>query len=264
MRVSLHVPGHFGEFLQGRLGPDGPVALITLPCPSLGVVAQVSGGQGLALHGGPPAAQARVLLARLGLPLPGRVAFRPLAPPGLGTGVSTASLVALARLMGWQGPPDLLARACVAAEGASDPLMFAAPARRLWASREGRTLAHLPALPQFHAIGGFWGPPRRTEPRDAGFPDIADLAALWARGGDLPTLAALASESARRTLALRGPADDPSAEIARALGAAGHAIAHTGAARAFLFAPGTLPAGAGAVLRAAGFTGIRRFTGGER
>ena len=67
-------------------------------------------------------------------------------------------------------------------------------------------------------------------------------------------MAALASESARRTLALRGPADDPSAEIVRALGAAGHAIAHTGAARAFLFAPGTLPEGAGAVLRAAGFT----------
>lgn len=264
MRGSLHVPGHFGEFLQGRLGPDGPVALITLPCPSLGVVAQASGGQGLMLHGGPPAAQARVLLARLGLPLLGRVAFRPLAPAGLGTGVSTASLVALARLAGWQGPPEGLARACVAAEGASDPLMFGAPARLLWASREGRTLAHLPALPRFHAIGGFWGPPRRTEPRDVGFPDIADLARLWARGGDLPSLAALASESARRTLALRGPADDPSAQIARVLGAAGYAIAHTGAARAFLFVPGTLPAGAGAVLRAAGFTGIRRFTGGER
>ena len=27
------VAGHFGEWLQGRLGPDGPVALVTLPCP---------------------------------------------------------------------------------------------------------------------------------------------------------------------------------------------------------------------------------------
>lgn len=79
-----------------------------------------------------------------------------------------------------------------------------------------------------------------------------------------PPWPALASESARRTLALRGPVGDPTAEIARALGAAGYAIAHTGAARAFLFVPGTLPAGAGAVLRAAGLTGIRRFTGGER
>ncbi|TCP38104.1 hypothetical protein EV662_12129, partial [Rhodovulum marinum] len=31
------VAGHFGEFLQGRLGPDGPVVLVTLPCPALAV-----------------------------------------------------------------------------------------------------------------------------------------------------------------------------------------------------------------------------------
>ena len=31
------VPGHFGEWLQGRLGPDGPLALVTLACPDRGV-----------------------------------------------------------------------------------------------------------------------------------------------------------------------------------------------------------------------------------
>jgi len=31
--LSVTVPGHFGEWIQGRLGPAGPVALITLACP---------------------------------------------------------------------------------------------------------------------------------------------------------------------------------------------------------------------------------------
>ncbi|WP_444430839.1 hypothetical protein ACTTAM_07955 [Rhodobacter capsulatus] len=47
----------------------------------------------------------------------GRIVLCPAVAPGLGTGVSTASLVALARLAGWDGAPGLLARACVAAEG---------------------------------------------------------------------------------------------------------------------------------------------------
>ena len=41
MPVSVRVPGHFGELLQGRIGSDGPVALVTLPCPALGVTAPV-------------------------------------------------------------------------------------------------------------------------------------------------------------------------------------------------------------------------------
>jgi len=35
MTRSVRISGHFGELLQGRLGPQGPVALITLPCPVL-------------------------------------------------------------------------------------------------------------------------------------------------------------------------------------------------------------------------------------
>ena len=36
MAVTVaRVAGHFGEFLQGRLGAEGPVALVTLPCPAL-------------------------------------------------------------------------------------------------------------------------------------------------------------------------------------------------------------------------------------
>lgn len=258
--------GHFGEWLQGRLGPGGPVVLVTLPCAGLGVLARHRpGARQLALAGaGLSTARARAFLRGLGLQLSGRVQLVPRAPAGLGTGVSTASLVALARLAGWQGPPEALAQACIAAEGASDPLVFAAPERLLWSSREGRVLATLPSLPRYEILGGFHGPARRTDPRDSAFPDIADLLARWQQARDLPAFAALASESAARTTALRGPADDPTPDLARDLGALGWMRAHTGAARGLIFAPGTVPAGASAALLAAGLRGLRRFKGGER
>ena len=37
MSAALHIPGHFGEWLQGRLGAEGPVVLVTLPAPRLGL-----------------------------------------------------------------------------------------------------------------------------------------------------------------------------------------------------------------------------------
>ena len=46
---TLRVAGHFGELLQGRIGRDGPVALVTLPCPVLGVTASLAAGQGFAI-----------------------------------------------------------------------------------------------------------------------------------------------------------------------------------------------------------------------
>lgn len=260
------VAGHFGEWLQGRLGPDGPVVLVTLPCAQLGVVARHRpGAGGFALAGaGLSTARARAFLRGLGLQISGRVQLAPCAQAGLGTGVSTASLVALAQLAGWDGPPEALARACVAAEGASDPLVFDAPERLLWASREGRALTTLPSLPRYEILGGFFGPPRRTDPRDGAFPDIADLLVQWQQARDLSARAVLASESAARTTRLRGPAQDPTAALARRLGALGWMRAHTGAARGLIFAPGTVPEGATAALLAAGLRGLHRFKGGER
>ena len=41
--------GHFGELLQGRLGADGPLALVTLPAPGLRVTARFTPGP-FALH----------------------------------------------------------------------------------------------------------------------------------------------------------------------------------------------------------------------
>ncbi len=267
----VRVTGHFGELMQGRIGPTGPVALISLPCPVLAVEAWHLPGPGLSIHGAGQKlltpARALDLLDRLGLHLTGRVVLSASMPAGGGAGASTASLVALARLAGADvGPPDL-ARACVMAEGASDPLMFGMPERLLWASRRGEVLSRLPALPRFDVIGGFYGPNRETDARDMDFPDISDLISPWraaSRYRDASAIARLASTSAERTLSLRGPAGDPTARVAEALGALGFAIAHTGSARALLFRPGEVPENAAARLRRVGFRQIVTFSFGAQ
>jgi len=258
---DIAVPGHFGEWLQGRLGPGGPVVLVTLPRPGAAVHGWHHRGAGpLRLSGaGMTAAAARRALGPLGCDLRGRVRLRAAVPPGQGMGVSTATLVALTKLAGWSGPPAALARACIAAEGASDPLMWPAPGRVLWASRAGQVLDTLPAVPACTVVGGVLGPARPTDPRDTGFADIADLVADWRRARRLATFAELASESAARCVARRGPADDPTPALARALGALGWVAAHTGGARGLIFAPGTVPHDAPGALRAAGLRGICRF-----
>ncbi|WP_096786556.1 propanediol utilization protein [Rhodobacter sp. CZR27] len=257
---QVRVAGHLGEFLQGRLGPAGPLALITLPCPPLAAEAVRQPGR-LALH--QPAARVlslpllRRLLVSAGAAPTGRFRLTLGLPPGGGAGASTAARVAVLRAAGI-GDPATLARACLASEGASDPLMFDRPERLLWASREGRVLATLPPLPRMEILGGFLGPACRTDPTDLRFPDVSDLVERWP-GADLPTLAGLASAAAGRCLALRGPADDPTAALAQRLGATGWAIGHTGPARALIFAPGTVPIRAEETLQAAGFSRITRF-----
>lgn len=268
-RRETCVTGHFGELLQGRFGPSGPVVLVTLPCPVLGVSGRYRAGRGLQVHGHGQRlvtpSRARRLLAALGLPCHGRFSLRAAMPPGGGAGASTAALVTLARLAGWAGDELTLARACIACEGASDPTMFDAPERLLWASRKGEIVAATAPLPVFDVVGGFFGPVRRTDPRDSDFADISDLWPHWqsaVAAGDRTALAGLSSEAARRTLALRGPDADPTEAIAGELGALGHAIAHTGAARALLFAPRTVPDDWAGRLRAAGFRGLVRFRAG--
>jgi uncharacterized protein involved in propanediol utilization len=260
--AEVRIAGHAGELLQGRLGPGGPVVLVTLPCPALTVTARLTpGGPGLAVTGAPvlTAARAARFLSLLGRRLTGEVALHADMPPGGGAGSSTAALVALARLAG-ETDPDRIARACLAVEGASDPLMFPDPARHLWASRRGVTLADLPPLPPLGLALGFLGQGRLTEPSDHAFPDVADLAAAWPTAcPDPAAIARLASESARRTLALRGT-PSPLPDLATATGALGFAIAHTGSAVALLFPAGQVPPGAMPRMAAAGVTGIRTCT----
>jgi uncharacterized protein involved in propanediol utilization len=268
------VAGHFGELVQGRLGPDGPVALITLPAPDLRVTARLAPGGPFALHcaGGErplTPGQAAALFRALGAPPRGRLTLRSDTPAGGGAGSSTAALLAaaaaIAAARGRPLPdPDRLARLCRALEGATDPLMHPEPGRLLWASRQARALARLPPPPPLEIVGGFLGPGRRTDAGDDRFADVADLAAAWpaaAARGDAAALAALATESARRNAAVRaGPDPAPLVAAAARVGALGIVAAHTGSARGLIFAPGHGdPAAAAAALRALGLRGVRRF-----
>lgn len=256
------VHGHFGEILQGRLGPVGPVVLVTCPSAAFWAEATVAASRTLSLHGSPAVGRERLvaLLNGLGLPLRGRFVLRVSMPPGGGAGASTAGLLALARAVGVQPSPDLMSLVRQI-EGASDPLVFPAPERLVWASRLGQVVETLPPLPRFEVLGGFLGQGQRTDARDMRFADVSDLVA-GLRGCDLETLGAVAAEAARRTLALRGPAGDPTEGLARDLGALGWLIAHTGSARGLIFAPGMVPEGSHASLRAAGFCKITRFRAG--
>lgn len=260
---AVSVAGHFGEWLQGRLGREGPVALVTVRCAALRVRAE-PGARAAAL---PFDAQSLAAFRkRLGLPDLPWPALRHDMPLGGGAGGSTATLVALALALGFRGSPEALAAACVEVEGASDPLMLPGPDRVLWASREGRALRHLAPPPACAVLGGFWGAPERTDPGDARFADIADLARDWERAagaGDLAAASRVASMSAERCTAERGPGD-PMAELARALGAAGHLRAHTGSARGLIFPPGGVPEHGAALLREAGLTGVLQFATGGR
>lgn len=262
----VRVPGHFGELVQGRLGPSGPVVLITLPCPVLSLTAALLPGP-FTLHQPlgrvMPRAEVRRVMGLAGAAAQGRVILRAGMPVGGGAGASTAARVALGRLAGLAAPEDLAAL-CLWSEGASDPLMFPAPERLLWASRRGEVICRLPSLPRLEVLGGFFGPPRRTDPCDDHFADVADLVDDWRRQpGDAAAVARIASQSAARCLALRGPAADPTADLARRHGALGWSVAHTGSARALLFAPGTVPDAAVPDLRRAGFSRITRFRIGE-
>ncbi|WP_353474408.1 propanediol utilization protein [Salipiger sp. H15] len=252
---KVSVAGHFGEWLQGRMGPEGPVALVTVACPDLGVSAPGEGA--------PPfePGQLERFARALGIAprFPG--ASRD-APLGGGAGASTATLVALARSAGFDGSAEALAAACLAVEGASDPLMYPAPDTLLWASREGHILRELPPPPACTILGGFWGPPQRTDAADNGFDDVSDLVLDWERATrdrDLGRAAALASASAGRCAARRGPQGDPTSGLARELGALGWLRAHTGSARGLIFAPGAVPRHGAAALAEAGFAGVLTF-----
>ncbi len=257
----VFVAGHFGEWLQGRLGPEGPLALITLCCACHGVTGRWSGTGPIQVNGAVlDPAQARRFLETLGLPLAGHYHLTPSLPPGGGAGMSTAALVALARLAG--ASEAAIPQACLSAEGASDPLMHPEPDRVLWAPRRAEVIRPLDRVPPCDLIGGFWGPPQRTDPLDAAFPDVSDLVAAW-EGADLASRARLASRSAERCTALRGPQGDPMPTLSDHLGALGHARAHTGSARALIFAPGAVPEEAEAACAAAGLTGLFRFSTGS-
>ena len=265
MRPAHRVTGHFGEWLQGRLGSRGPVVLVTLPCEALGARISLARSSGRRPDIPSPLLPSVVdaFLQALGLELP-RADIEVIADArsGAGAGMSTAMLLALARAMGIGASPEALANACLEAEGAVDPLMMDRPETLLWASREARAVRSLPQPPALAVVGGFLGPPIQTVPDDSRFADISDLVPNWiaaAEAGDRIELARIATVSAERTTALRGPADDGTATLAQDFNALGWCRAHTGSARGLLFEPGHVPAGVEDRLQAEGYADVLRF-----
>ena len=230
--------------MQGRLGPKGPVVLITLACP----LPAVRFGTGSDIP------HADAFCAELKIDAPDR-RVTALFPPGAGCGTSTASLLAIAG----NADPERLAQACWVAEGATDALMWRMPDTLLWAPRTGQIVTRVRRPTACEILGGFFGPRTPTDPADMDFPDISDLIVRYEAR---EPLIALARESAARTTALRGPANDPTADLARRLGAVGYTRAHTGSARGLVFPIGGVPFGAEDTLREAGLSGIVRFPTG--
>lgn len=260
----VRITGHYGEFFQGRLGAEGPLGLVTLPCPEIAATAMRTEAP-FEIVGSPVpfgAEEVPTLFRALGLPRAGRFALEADVPFGIGAGMSTAALVAIARGAGTAAEPATLARACLAVEGATDPVMFGAPQGLLWSPRSAEVLETLPPPPAFDVVGGTFGPPEPTDPGDMRFPDIEDLLHHWRSAvarQDRAAVAGIATESTRRTTALRGPSDDPAEALAREVGALGVARAHTGSARAFLFAPSAVPADAAAAFAEGGLADIIAF-----
>jgi uncharacterized protein involved in propanediol utilization len=263
------VSGHFGEWLQGRLGPNGPLALISVPCPLFHCDVTVEDaevtsfqGHGITLK----ADQIEALFGCIDVLSPKRITVNSSIPVRAGLGASTASILGVLRAL----TNDALfvektAEICVTVEGATDPLMHDQFDRLLWASRSATLVERLPAPPQYEFVGGLWGEGQATDPADLNFPDISDLVDDWRRAVESSAhekVAALATESAIRTTERRGPKGDPSQEIAREIGAMGYVRAHTGSARGFLFLPDQAPASVLTQLAEAGYTNTCRFVTG--
>lgn len=259
--ATAEVAGHFGEILQGRLGPDGPVALVTLPCPVFVTrVSYVPGPAPLVASDAVSAkalAAARALLAELGREAAGgRLQIRRPVPPGLGAGSSTAETLgairAVAAAHGLRLTAEQEARLCLAAEGAVDPLMHDGTV--LFASRQGRVLRRMAPLPPLAVVGGFAGPPRPTDPRDSRFAGLGRRVEALERAlaaGDVGGVAAMAEASAADNQRLRSnPAWEAVGRVGAGTGALGRVVSHSGAAIGLLYdAP---PEGVAGRLTAAG------------
>lgn len=257
----IQVFGHFGEWLQGRLGTNGPVALITLVCSKMLVSDQAIGPKCSSAWSADALSR---FFAMLDASEPEVNCLYSTVPPGIGAGASTAYLVARAYQSGYAGRPEDLANACVCVEGASDPLMFSEPDSLLWASRLARVLTSMRPPPRAQIVGGQLGAPCRTDPDDIDFPDITDLVTAWREAKYLQDFAIIASACAER-FAKYKEHWDPMADLARDLGALGHVRAYTGSARGLVFPPGAAPKYWQDTLKEAGLTGLLEFqTGSDR
>jgi len=259
---------HHGELLQGVFaGPAGPApALITLPCPAFAAQASFEPRPAtrLTVRSGTPdrpadehgkaLAAARLTLDQLGaVDLGGVLRIDSRIPRGRGLGSSTAEVIAAIRAvtdaLGRPVPGTTVARLAVAAEQASDALMFDEPV--LFAQRDAVVLEHLPgALPALRVLGLDAEPTgpgvdtlafrRPSYDRDelSRFELLRAATRRALRDGDPRLLARVATASTRIDLRHRPhPIVALLLERHRALGAIGVQRAHSGTVAGLIFEP---------------------------
>lgn len=265
-RRIVSVCGHFGEFIQGRLGVNEPIVLITVPSNQYKVKVIYTKGDFKVEQKGTHFYTSSVifdLVKTAKLSIHGNIHINLSMPEACGVGSSTATRVAVLRAIKPNISMKTLVDACIKHEGASDPIMYKVPERLLWAPRTGKVLKRMPKVPKISCIGGFYGSPLKTDPFDSKFPLIGDLIDLW----QLPKktdkfLAELCSESSERTIKYRKICDDPTKLIARKIGALGYSIAHTGNVRNFIFPFNRIPSSTEKMLADYGFRNIQQFSMG--
>ena len=280
-----HACAHHGEVLQGTFrDPTGRlvVGVVSLLLPALGSRASFTlGAQPLAVW---PTwkvkalAAARATLDWLGVTGGGQLQVASRLPVGRGFGSSTADVVsairAVAAALGRPLPAEQVARIAVAAEGASDGVMFADQAV-LFASREGRVLRHLTGpLPAVEVLSFDDGAAADTMAiptpcYSAGeldsFATLCEQLDAAIRSRSPALLGEVATRSARINQRHHPkPTFELASEVAIASSAVGVQTAHTGSLLALLYDPADphLEARIGQaskLLRTAGVTGLQRF-----
>ncbi len=270
LQARARVAGHFGELVQGRLRPDGPLALVTLPCARLVSGALYSPARGDLEITRQPSGKVRraaeLALAQFAGPdWGGTLTIESEVRPGAGTGSSTAEVLGTIRVVaqafGASPGPDEEAHLCLKAEGAVDPLMYPGPV--IFASREARVIDALPPLPALRVVGGLAGPGQPTEPEDQDFPDMAQAFARLAEGletGNLQTIASAARMSAEANQTRNpNPFWGTVVRLGREHGALGPVVSHTGSAIGVLLPPNRDGEGLRAALAAEGLSQVIDF-----
>lgn len=256
--------GHHGEILQGvipsAVGIPRPI-LVTLPCLHYRVTVCFFPAAGNRLQtipaARPKAARAALLtLSCLGVSGVGGLLFlNGNIPPGQGLGSSsadvTATIRAVADACGQTLAPERIARLAVAAETASDPLMFDGPAL-VFAQREGFVVERfdnpLPPMELLSVqdpangsgIDTLSGTPRRYERQEmARCQALLETLRAGIARGDAGLVGAVATASARLNQRfVRKPRLDELEAVGRHHGALGVQVAHSGTVMGLLFRPG--------------------------
>ena len=251
---------HFTEILQGKfeLEKNVPIrGLVTLRCNALRSAASVRvtiGDPRIVVwprHCKLAAQACRNTLRYLGEHGTGaRIALRSNIEKGIGAGSSTADVVATikatAAALSHVLPPGVVAHLTVDTESASDPIMYPDTQECLFAHRSGTEIERFSGkLPALDVVGIVDGTPVETlshKPADYSRQQISEFEGLRVRlraaitSGNVGEVGAIALRSAEINQEfLLKPRFELWKRLARASGAVGISVSHSGSAVGFLF-----------------------------